>query len=178
MIIYGDRVKLRAIELQDNEMLLELINDPDTERMVGGYSQPKSLDDQIAWFKANGNDSSSVLRYIIADIKSDTALGTIILSSIDRKNGTANINIKMSKTSGRGKGFATDAVKALLAYSFNELRLNCIYAHILDYNEPSIKLFERCGLTKEGTLRERVFKDGSYHNQYVYSILKSEFEMQ
>ena len=38
MNIVGERIILRAIEEQDNEILLELINDPKTERMIGGYS--------------------------------------------------------------------------------------------------------------------------------------------
>ena len=174
MIIYGDLVKLRAIELKDNEMLLELINDPDTEMMVGGYSQPKSLDDQIAWFKANGNGNDTTLRYIVASVEDDQPLGTVILSNIDNKNGSANIDIKMSKSVGRGKGFATDAVNTLLKYAFKELRLNCIYAVILEYNTKSILLFERCGFIHEGVLRQRVYKNGNYFNQHIYSRLKSD----
>lgn len=174
MIIYGERIKLRAIELKDNEMLLDLINDPETEKMIGGYSQPKSLEDQIAWFKANGTDLS-VLRYIIAEKDTDDALGTIILSNIDNKNATANVHIKMSSSMGRGKGYASDALKALLKYSFEELRLNCIYANIISYNESSIRLFERNGFVREGELRERVFKNGEFNNVFVYSLLKTEF---
>ena len=38
MIIQGDKVVLRAVEESDNAMLLSLINDPDTEMMLGGSS--------------------------------------------------------------------------------------------------------------------------------------------
>ena len=43
MIIYGEKIKLRAIESEDNAILLEMMNDPDIEMMVGGYSWPSSI---------------------------------------------------------------------------------------------------------------------------------------
>ena len=36
MNIYGDKIFLRAIEKEDCELLLELINDPEIEIMLGG----------------------------------------------------------------------------------------------------------------------------------------------
>jgi len=60
-------------------------------------------------------------------------------------------------------------------YAFNELRLNCIYAHINSYNENSQKLFEKCGFEQEGLQRNRVYKEGNYHDVYSYSILRGEF---
>ena len=93
----------------------------------------------------------------------------IILSDIDQKNATGHIHIKMSKDSGRGKGFGTDAVNALVLYAFEELRLNCIYANILAYNEVSIKLFERCGFRRDGILRQRIYKRGRFVDLLAYS---------
>ena len=104
MILYGDTVILRAIEPEDNKMLLEMVNDPETEKMIGGTSWPISMEDQMKWF-ANQENSPSLLRCIVADKENDQPLGTIILSEIDYKNGTSHIHIKMSKNGARGKGW-------------------------------------------------------------------------
>lgn len=173
MLIYGEKIVLRAVEKADNTMLLSLINDPDTEMMLGGSSWPVSESDQLKWFE-HQEHSRDVLRCIVALQNDGRALGTIILSDIDQKNATGHIHIKMLKDGGRGRGYGTDAVKAMVRYAFEELRLNCIYANILAYNDASIKLFERCGFKKDGVLRQRVYKKGKFVDMLAYSILITE----
>ena len=173
MIIHGDKVVLRAVEESDNAMLLSLINDPDTEMMLGGSSWPVSEAEQLKWFE-HQERSRDVLRCIVALQEDGKAIGTIILSDIDQKNATGHIHIKMSKDGGRGKGYGTDAVNTMVQYAFEELRLNCIYANILSYNEASIKLFERCGFKKDGVLRQRVYKKGKFVDMLAYSKIISD----
>ena len=170
MLIYGEKIVLRAVEKADNTMLLSLINDPDTEMMLGGSSWPVSESDQLKWFE-HQEHSRDVLRCIVALQNDGRALGTIILSDIDQKNATGHIHIKMLKDGGRGRGYGTDAVKTMVRYAFEELRLNCIYANILAYNDASIKLFERCRFKKDGVLRQRVYKKGKFVDMLAYSIL-------
>ncbi len=161
---------LRAVEEADNQLLLSLINDPDTEMMLGGSSWPVSEAEQLKWFE-HQERSRDVLRCIVALKEDGKAIGTIILSDIDQKNATGHIHIKMSKDGGRGKGYGTDAVNTMVQYAFEELRLNCIYANILSYNEASIKLFERCGFKRDGVLRQRVYKKGQFIDLLAYSRL-------
>lgn len=176
MIIYGDRIMLRAIELDDRDLLLSLINDPETERMIGGMSFPISKTEQETWIEKQKFNSSN-LRCIVADIKKpEEGIGTVILTDLDYRNGTAEIHIKMDKDKGRGKGYATDALSAMSKYAFEELRLNCIYAYVLSYNAKSKKLFERCGYKKEGVLRSRVFKNGKSRDLCVFSLLNVDDE--
>ena len=172
MIIRGEKIILRAVDANDNAMLLSLINDPDTEMMLGGSSWPVSEAEQLKWFEQLER-SKDVLRCIIATPEDGSAVGTIILSDIDQKNGTGHIHIKMSKE-GRGKGFAADAVNTLVEYAFDELRLHCIYANILAYNDASVKLFEKCRFQRDGVLRARVYKRGKYIDTYTYSRLSDD----
>lgn len=170
MHIFGEKIILRAIEAKDNEMLRSLVNDPETEIMIGGSSWPVSKDEQMEWYERQKKEKN-ILRCIAASISTDEALGAVILSDIDSKNGTAEIHIKMDKESGRGKGYGTDALKTLCHYGFQELRLHCIYARVLSSNAISKKLFEKCGFEREGVLRARVYKGGKYHDYESYSLL-------
>lgn len=173
MVIIGEKIILRAIEQEDNSMLLELINDPDTEKMIGGKSWPVSFDSQMNWYNKLENNST-VMRCIIADKKDNSPLGTIIISDIDYPNGNGHIHIKMAKNNVRGKGYGTDAINTIVKYAFSELRLHCIFANIISYNIASIKLFEKCGFQKEGILRDRIYKNGQYNDVFVYSKLSGE----
>lgn len=171
MVIIGEKIILRGVESCDNKMLLSLINDPDTEMMLGGSSWPVSESEQLQWFERQEKSKTS-LRCIIA-LKEDesNAVGTMILSEIDQKNGTGHIHIKMSKDGGRGKGYGTDALRSMTRYAFDELRLHCIFANILSYNEVSIRLFEKCGFQRDGVLRSRIYKKGQYFDMLAYSII-------
>lgn len=174
MNILGSKIYLRALEEEDSGMLLELINDPETEKMLGGWSFPVSAAEQEQWFKGLERDVST-LRCAVVPHGEKGAVGTVVLSEIDYKNASAQVHIKLAKGSGRRKGYGRDAIKAVLRYAFEELRLNCVYAQVLPDNELSRKLFERSGFREEGILRERLYKNGGFQDVCVYSILRKEY---
>lgn len=172
MFVRGKKVLLRAVELRDAEILQQMINDENIERMMWGYSFPVSMHQQIKWIENLSNEKSTFRAIIEVE---QVAVGTIILSDIDMKNGIAEIHIKLADDENRGKGYGTDSVLTLLKYAFNELRLTCVYCRIREDNIASQKMFERCGFVKEGCLRSRVYRDGKYYDFYEYSILKAEY---
>jgi RimJ/RimL family protein N-acetyltransferase len=172
MNIQGNLVVLRAISMKDAAMLVSLINDSETEKMLGGSSFPVSYEEQEKWI-AEQRGRTDILRCVVAlKENEDLGIGTVILTDIDFKNGVAQVHIKMDKQQGRGKGYGTDAVNTIVDYAFNEMRLNCVYADVLEYNKVSQKLFEKCGFHKDGTLRSRIYKGGSYVNVCSYSRLR------
>jgi RimJ/RimL family protein N-acetyltransferase len=169
--IIGEKVILRAIEISDNKFLLDIINDGEAEHLLGGWSFPVSSLCQEEWIRSL-TPSNNILRCVAEAKQEKIVLGTVILSDIDYKNGTAELHIKLSKDT-RRKGYGTDITRTVVNYSFNELRLHCIYARINDYNKASQKLFERCGFEKEGIMRARIYKNGDYHDIFSYSILNT-----
>ena len=171
MFIKGEKVLMRAVELSDARVLRQMMNDENIENMMWGYSLPVSEHQQVRWIENIPNEKNIFRAMIDVD---GTAIGTIILSDIDMRNGIAEIHIKLANSCERGKGYGTDAVSALVTYAFNVLRLNCIYCRIKEDNKASIKLFEKCGFAREGYLRSRVFRNGRYYGFYEYSILKSD----
>lgn len=171
MNIIGDKVVLRAIEESDNEILKELMNNPELEKMLGGSSFPLSSYSQKKWFENLDNKN---LRCIVSEKgKKESCYGTVILSDIDYKNGTAQYHIKLLPDS-QGKGIGADSTRTIVRYAFDELRLNCIYSEVLSYNIASQRMFEKSGFYKEGIMRQRIFKKGRYVDVFLYSILKKE----
>jgi len=49
----------------------------------------------------------------------------------------------------RGKGYAYEACRAILAFAFEKLELDCVYAQIDENNEASVRLARRLGFTPE-----------------------------
>lgn len=175
MNIKGKIVTLRAMEIEDQEMLREMVNDPEIEKMVGGYSYPTSKEQQVNWFKTNYNSQNN-LRLII-ETEEDGAIGFANIVNIDWKNRSAFHGIKIANKKFRSKGIGTDTVMAVMKYAFEELQLNRLDGSIIEYNEPSIKLYcNKCGWKIEGTRRKAVFKSNKYHDELIVGILKEEYE--
>lgn len=166
LVLKGQKVILRAIEVDDAEFLREMINSPEIEKMVIGYSFPVSKDKQLEWIK-NQMNRTDVFRAVIE--VENTAIGEIMLTDIDMKNGNAEIHIKILNNEFKNKGYGTDSVNTLVSYAFDELRLNCIHCTVREDNIASNKLFKKCGFSYEGTLRNRLFKEGNFYSLISYS---------
>lgn len=175
MILKGKIVTLRAVEEEDLEMLRELSNSPDFEKMVIGWALPISKNDQKKWFENCKNDSS-IIRYII-ETKEDGAVGMVGFRDIDWKNGTASgLGMRVAKTNLKNKGIATDAMMTLLRYGFEELRLHRINGRTLEYNGASLHVLQKVGYKIEGTQRQVIFKNGKYNDIVILGCLKSDYE--
>ena len=121
MNILGKYVILRAIEEEDLELLREMINDPEIERMVGGYSFPISKWQQKKWFELISNKQNDIR--LIIETKEDGAIGFANIVNIDWKNRSAFHGIKIANKKFRAKGIGTDTVMAIMRYAFEELQL-------------------------------------------------------
>lgn len=171
-IIYEDII-LRAVEEKDMDMLLEMMNDPAIEKMTGGYSFPISYSQQMKWFQNSSNTKDEIRTVIYTDKYG--AIGSAILTDIDWKNRTAQFHIKiLNKQEFRGKGFGQKTIKAMIKYAFEQLDLYCIESRIVDYNQISMHIHEKCGFKKEGVLRSRMNKNGARYDINVMSILRGE----
>ena len=101
-------------------------------------------------------------------------IGTIGLYGIDGTSRRAVVGADLMRRHW-GKGFMTEALRALIRYGFEEMKLNRIEATADPQNLRSLRLMERCGFKKEGVLRERFYYKGSFHDDAIYSLLKKEW---
>lgn len=74
------------------------------------------------------------------------------------------------------QGYATEAVGAFLDYAFEHFYLHRITAVVDVANGPSIRLLERLGMRREAHFRENVWFKGRWADEYVFAILRSEWE--
>ena len=70
-----------------------------------------------------------------------------------------------------GKGIMTQAVPLIIKYGFDVMQLRRIQAGVIEYNQASGRVLEKCGLTIEGRLKDRAYKLGSFHDEIIYSII-------
>lgn len=74
------------------------------------------------------------------------------------------------------QGYATEAARAMCHFGFKELGVNRIYATCRPGNIGSASVMRNIGMRQEGHLRQHLWFKGGYHDSYLFSILKEEFE--
>ncbi len=75
-----------------------------------------------------------------------------------------------------GLGYVTEAVQATLKILFQQINAHRVRLHCDETNLRSIRVAERCHMTKEGILREnRRNPDGTYSSSLIYGLLKREY---
>jgi RimJ/RimL family protein N-acetyltransferase len=75
----------------------------------------------------------------------------------------------------QGKGFATEAVTALLGYLFSTRGKHRVAAACDVRNLASIALLERVGMRREAYHLQSVWWKGEWTDEYVYAILADEW---
>ena len=76
-----------------------------------------------------------------------------------------------------GQGYVTEAVSAAMGFIFEHLKAHRVRMECDDTNERSRRVAERCGLVREGHVREnKKNADGTLSRTLYYGLLKTEFE--
>lgn len=147
----GTRVRLRAIEPGDEDLLFIWENDqkiwqvsntltPFSRHVLRQYLEQSHLD----IFQAKQ------LRLVIEAIETDKPVGLIDLFDFDPHHQRAGIGILIGDSAEWGKGYAKDAIRVLLKYAFTVLLLNQLYCSIDESNAASLSLFKNAGFRITG----------------------------
>ena len=169
----GRKVEIRGIREEDLPLLLDMINDPVINNMTVGESKKVSMQEQEAWFERY-LQSGANNRFIIEN-KDDGAVGTIIITDIDEVNRSCGLAIKLSEGRISSPGVGIDAFMVMLRYCFEDLKMHRVTANAIDYNKASLNLQSRCGMKREGVLRQAAFKNGEFHDVIITSMLDTEY---
>jgi RimJ/RimL family protein N-acetyltransferase len=74
-----------------------------------------------------------------------------------------------------GRGYATEAVRELIRYTFEELGVRRVVANCFLANEESWRLMERVGMRREGhAVRESLHRSGRWLDTVTYALLADE----
>jgi ribosomal-protein-alanine N-acetyltransferase len=110
----------------------------------------------------------------VLDARSEALLGGLTLGLVRRGVAQAcTLGYWMGQRHA-GKGHMTEAVRGALDFAFSELALHRVEAACLPTNEPSRRLLERVGFTREGEARGYLRINGVWADHLLYGMLASE----
>ncbi len=77
----------------------------------------------------------------------------------------------------RGGGYGSEAQRLLVRYLFAYTQVNRIEATTEITNVAEQRALEKAGFTREGILRGGTFRQGRWHDQVIYSVLRDEVKL-
>ncbi len=165
-MLKGEKVILRAVELSDKAIIYRWENDIE-QWPISFTTKPFSSETIEHYISSDAYDiyTTKQLRLMIC-LLDNTPLGCVDLFDFDPRNQRAGVGILIDKHR-RKMGYAQDALQAIKTYAFNTLFLNQLYAHIDDYNEKSITLFQKSGFQKSGILNAWNKKSNHVFNDVI-----------
>lgn len=104
----------------------------------------------------------------------DEYVGNINICGMDRKNGKFSYSIYVLNEH-RGNGYATKALRLILWYCFQELRMNKMICGVNEGNHSSAAVMRKVGCRVEGVLRENEYYHGQFIDMICFGVKKDEF---
>jgi len=167
----GKRVRLRGFRAEDAEACARWLNDLETMQLVGGGAQePRTAEESAAWMKRPGQN-----RFMVETLDG-RLIGTCVFKDADERNRHCTLGWFIGEKDARGQGSGSDMIRVLLRYAFEERCMERVALTVYDYNHGAIRLYERLGFVREGTLRAHEYAMGRYWDVHCFSMLRREYD--
>ena len=113
-------------------------------------------------------------RLSLAAVLGDELIGNVVLQWTSAEHAQGEVGFVFHPDR-HGHGYATEAVRPLLAIAFERLRLHRVIGRTEARNDASARLMERLGMRCEAHLVENEWVKDEWQSELVYAILDREW---
>jgi diamine N-acetyltransferase len=176
-MIFGKRIRLRAVTRDDLPKFAEWLNDPE---VIAGLMVriPFSLEDEQQWFEGLSKlpQAERPLAIEIPEGESWRMIGNTSFHDIQSVERMAEFGIMIGDKSVWSQGYGSETTWLMLQHGFETLNLNRIYLRVYESNPRAVRAYEKVGYVHEGRMRQAIYKDGKYADVLLMSVLRSEWD--
>ncbi|WP_242143217.1 MULTISPECIES: GNAT family N-acetyltransferase [unclassified Bacillus cereus group] len=171
-----ERFILRELTLLDAESMFHYFQKESVMRYFGmdAIRNMEQVKRMIQMFSKKYKEGSQ-LRWGIELKGTNRLIGTCGFHFINPNHKRAEIGYELDDAYW-GKGYATEAVQAIVTYAFQTMKLIRIGAVVYKENEASHKLLKKVGFQQEGLLRKYMIQNNVEYDTIIYSLLAEDWE--
>jgi RimJ/RimL family protein N-acetyltransferase len=172
----ADLVTLRPVAEEDLSWLAGLTNGPAASGVHEwhGWSDPQRRRRRWAETGLLGEDGGTVMVMLGADRVGQVSWRKVI-------TGPAAFGWALGiglAAEFRGRGYGSEAQRQIVHYLFAHTQVNRIEATTEITNVAEQRALEKAGFTREGVLRGTAFRQGRWHDQIIYSVLRDDVTLE
>ena len=155
----SERLCFREVRVSDvNETYYRWLNNPEVNRYLETRFIPQSYE-SITYYVKQMDGNKNELFFAICLRESDEHIGNIKIGPINWYHRTADISLLIGEKQYWGKGYASEAIRAVSAVGFKLLNLRKLKAGCYADNLGSACAFKKAGYTQEALLKKQVLID-------------------
>jgi RimJ/RimL family protein N-acetyltransferase len=176
-MIYGKRIRLRAIERTDLPKFVGWLNEPEVIENLEIHT-PLSLAQEEDWFNKNLSlpGDEQVLAIDVKERSMYQMIGTLAFVKINLFDRSGEVGIAIGNKSYWNKGYGTEALQTLIRHGFETLGLNRIWLRVYETNARGIQAYKKAGFIHEGIMRQAHWKNGRFVDVHIMGVLVSEWK--
>jgi [ribosomal protein S5]-alanine N-acetyltransferase len=168
-----ERLHLRPLTHADADAIMAIYSSPDVLRFLN--NPPVDTHEKaiglIDWLNSLYENHEAVQWAITLD---NHLIGNCGTYGWDRANRRVEIGYHIAP-SHWGHGYATEAARAIIRWSFDHLDVHRVQADCTEGNLASEHVLLKCGFTVEGVWRESCWEHGRFVNIKQFGLLRREF---
>ena len=166
----GERVILRPVSEADVPGLMDLLADPEGNRLTGTHAE--FTEEQAGRWYATRGEQDDRLDLAVVDKAMGEYAGEVVLNELDRDNRACGFRIGL-RPSFQGRGLGSEATGLIVDHAF-ALGIHRIELEVYAFNPRARHVYERAGFTLEGTKRHALRWDGEWIDAHLMSILATD----
>ena len=141
------RLRLRRSTVEDAEAISAYRSNPDVHRMQGWErTDPEGVRKEIEEMVGRKpGEPGGWVQFTVEDVQEGSLVGDVGLSPADGEPGVIKVGYTIDPRF-QGRGYATEAVAALVGYAFDTLDADVVRAYAGAENAPSIRVMEKVGM--------------------------------
>jgi ribosomal-protein-alanine N-acetyltransferase len=133
------------------------------------FPHPYTLADAEHWIREAAGAEPQTHFAIAVDGAAAGAIGLHLKKDVRRRS--AEIGYWLGEDF-RGRGIATEALRAVTGHAFACFDLVRLYAGVFEGNHASMRVLEKAGYTREARLRKAITKDGRTMDLVLYAVVR------
>ena len=163
---------LRALSEEDLPAWFERLTDAESAKLAGDpvAESIQACIDGLQHHRDAFRDKQAI-RWSIVLNDNASSIGSIGLTGVSVENRACEMGAAINRQYW-DRGITTDAGELVLEYAFKVLDLERIQADVLASNIGSIRVLEKLGFQREGTLRGYRIIDGERRDGHIYGLLR------
>jgi ribosomal-protein-alanine N-acetyltransferase len=164
------QVILREINPRDAEDYYSYMNRIEMEEFLTAQNRPGTVEqalEELQYWKSLFPLKRSVY-WAIALAENNKMIGTVGFNHISFIHARAEISYDLDPDYW-GNGYMTGAIESILDFADQMLELVRIQATVIVDNQKSIKVLERCGFQREGTMKKYEIVKNQHKDYYIYA---------
>lgn len=171
-----ERVLLRRIQLSDLNFIHELHSLPETDQF-NALGIPETIEETksiiIPWIEQNELEIVKNYTFAIQLKEGKKLIGLFGFKIGNEKYKRAEVWYKIHSNYWN-KGYATEMLKRVIDFGFEDLKLHRIEAGCAVDNMGSIKVLEKAGMIREGRGRKVLPLKSGWSDNFEYAILETD----